>query len=66
MIQRGRTAKIGGGGIDRGAAVLKGKAADVVGEKGKDIRREVQHHEMSCVLLSHQPAGEEGEAGLHE
>src|SRR5262249_19903062 len=36
------------------------------GEKSKHVCCEVQHHEMGSVLLSHQPTGKEGEAGLHE
>ena len=47
-------------------AKLKGVAHSVVSEKGEDVGREVQHHQVAGVLLAHQSAGEQGKAGLHE
>src|SRR5439155_149391 len=38
----------------------------IVCQEGKHVRSKVKHHEMGGVLLTHQPAGEKGETGLHE
>ena len=66
LIKGRRAAQIGRRRIHRDGAKLEGVADRIVCQEGKDVRREVQHHEMSGVLLAHEPAGEEGKPGLHE
>jgi hypothetical protein len=65
-VQGWSPAQVGGGGIDGHTSELERKTDRVIGEKCENVRRKIQHHEMAGILFSHQPAGEEGEAGLHE
>src|SRR5258708_16522718 len=45
---------------------LKRIADCVVSEEGEHVRREIQHHQMSGILFSHQATGEQRKAGLHK
>ena len=52
--------------VDRDGAELERVPARVVGEEREHVRREVEHHQMRGVLLAHESAREQREAGLHE
>ena len=66
VIHRGCAADIGRGCIDRDTAKLERVADGVVGEERKNVRREVEHHQVARVFLAHEADGEKREAGLHE
>ena len=67
LVERRRAAEVAAGAALIGdAAQLEREADGVVGEEGEDVGGEVQHHQMRGVLLAHQAAGEQREAGLHE
>jgi hypothetical protein len=66
VIQRRSPTQIRRRGIDGHGSELESISNRIVGDKGEDVGREVQHHQVPGVLLSHQPAGEQREAGLHE
>src|SRR5262245_43595507 len=53
-VQRGCTADVRGGRVHRDGAELKGVPDGEIREKRKDVRREIQHHQMCGVLLSHE------------
>ena len=66
LIERRCSADLRGAALIATAAPLEGIAHRVIREKSEDVRREVQHHQVAGVLLAHQPAGQQREAGLHE
>src|ERR1700745_905206 len=66
MIESGGTTQVGRGGVDCRASILESEAADIVCEKGENVGRKVEHHQMARVLLSHQPAGQQSEYSLHK
>ena len=66
MIEVGRAAQVGGRGIDGHGAKLECVSDRVVGEESENVGGEIQHHQVGGILLSHQPAGEQRESGLHE
>src|SRR6185312_15457479 len=53
-------------GIHGNRSKLESIANGVVCQKGKNIGREIQHHQMTCILLANQSAGEQRKASLHE
>ena len=66
VVECGSTAEIYRSRIDGDRAELERIADGVVSEEGKNVRREVQHHQMTGILLPHQAAGQQSESGLHE
>ena len=66
VVQRWNAAQVGGRGIDGNGAKLECVSDRVVSEEGEHVGSEIQHHQVGGIFLSHQPAGEQGEACLHE
>ena len=66
VVERGDAAEICGGRINCDRPELKGVPHGVVGEEGEDVGREVQHHQMGGIFLTHQSASEQGKSSLHE
>src|SRR6202041_1006438 len=56
MIQRWRAAQIRGRSIQGHCAKLKRIADRIISKERKNIRREIQHHQMAGIFLAHQPA----------
>ena len=66
MIQRGSAPRFRGRRIQRDRTKLKREADSVIRQERKNVRREIQHHQVRCVLLAHQPARQQRKSRLHE
>src|SRR5580704_487659 len=66
VIQGGSSAQVSMRRVDGHGPILECVPNRIICNKSEDVGREVQHHQVSGVLLSHQPAGEKREPGLHE
>ena len=66
MIQRGNAAEIPGSGVHGYRAELKSVADRVVREERKNVRGEIQHHQVAGIFLAHQSTRQERKTGLHE
>src|ERR1039458_5121221 len=65
-VERRSSSKVRRRRVDGDCAELEGVTNGVISEQGKNKGGKIQHHQMSRILLAHQPAGEQGKSSLHE